>query len=101
MVGQFSVCMQRFVGFYNLLEEHFSHLFSSYHYMFRPIWPSSGVSIRVSAPSAMQWSASASGFCVDFLWFSMLVSCVRGCVVLLFGHQMDIISLNTIMQNMR
>jgi hypothetical protein len=62
MVGQFSVCMQRFVGFYNLLEKHFSHLFSSYHYMFRPIWSSSGVSIRVSAPSAMQWSASASGF---------------------------------------
>jgi hypothetical protein len=30
--------------------------------MFRPIWPSSGVSIRVFAPSAMQWSASASGF---------------------------------------
>jgi hypothetical protein len=25
MVGEFSVCMQRFVGFYNLLEKHFSH----------------------------------------------------------------------------
>jgi hypothetical protein len=71
--------------------------------MFRPIWPSSGVSTRVSAPSAMQWSASASGFgrgvfyrflcgflvcmVVSFCCSAILVSALGGRLVKCFSNK--------------
>jgi hypothetical protein len=56
--------------------------------MFRPIWPSSGVSIRVSAPTAMQWSASASGFGrgVFMVFYAGFLCAWLRCFVVLPNH---------------